>query len=316
MSAAAAAFRGRDVLSIRDFSKADILALLGLAARMERRPPPALLAGRTLATLFFEPSTRTRLSFEAAMLDLGGKVIGFADPSSTSARKGETLADTIRMVEHYADVIVIRHPLEGSARLAAETAEVPVINGGDGANQHPTQTFVDLFAIAKTHPAILGRARRPLEVGFIGDLKYGRTVHSLVTALARFPVRFVFLSPPSLRMPEPYLRIVREAGRPFEEATDPDPFLPRLDILYATRIQEERFPDPIEYGRVRNAYRITRAKLGRVKRTFRILHPLPRVTEVATDVDATPHAYYFRQAAYAVPMRQAILAAILGRAGP
>ncbi|MEK7270428.1 MAG: aspartate carbamoyltransferase [Planctomycetota bacterium] len=306
-------FRGRDVISIRDFSRAEILSILRLAARMERAAPPRLLDGRTLATLFFEPSTRTRLSFESAMQRLGGRVVGFADPSSTSAKKGETLADTIRMAEHYADVIVIRHPLEGSARLAAEVASIPVINGGDGANQHPTQTFVDLFTIAKTHPGLLSGRGRPLEIGFVGDLKYGRTVHSLVTALCHFPVRFVFLSPASLKMPEPFLRIVRDAKVPFEEAEEAEAFLPRLDILYATRIQAERFPDPIEYERVRNTYRLTADKLSDVKSGFRILHPLPRVNEIATDVDATPHAWYFRQAANGIPMRQAILAAVLGR---
>jgi aspartate carbamoyltransferase catalytic subunit len=301
----------RSVISIRDFDRSRILEVLGVAARMEAADHYGLLAGKILATLFLEPSTRTRLSFAAAMMRLGGAVLDFGGVEHSSFKKGETLSDTIRIVAGYCDVIAMRHPWEGAARMAAEIAGVPVINGGDGANQHPTQTFLDLYTIQKVKGGLDG-----LTVGFLGDLKYGRTVHSLATALGRFSCRQVFVAPPSLAVPRDLLVELQEGGAAYEQADDIRAVLPELDILYSTRIQQERFPDVIEYERVKGAFRIDRALLGDagVKDSLRIMHPLPRVDELSSDLDDTPYAVYFEQARNGVPVRQALLAMVLGKA--
>ncbi len=300
-------FAGRDVISIRDFTREELLHVLAVSKGMEEEAPPDLLAGKIMASLFFEPSTRTRLSFHAAMSLLGGRTIGFTDPGTTSMVKGESLSDSFRIVEGYSDILVMRHPLEGAARLAADVMENPVINAGDGANQHPTQTFLDLYTIQKTKGKLDG-----LAVGFLGDLKYGRTVHSLAQALAHFDVELYFISPPSLAMPSAALGELREAGITCHETADFFDVADRLEVLYCTRIQKERFPDPVEYEKVRGIYKLSHAMLGRLREDLRILHPLPRVDELDTSLDDTPNAVYFQQAHHGVPVRQALLALLLG----
>jgi aspartate carbamoyltransferase catalytic subunit len=306
------AFRGRSVISAEDFQKEDFLAVLDAARRFDpdggsHRYEP-LLQGRILATLFHEPSTRTRLSFEAAMLRLGGQVLGFAEPRQTSFSKGESLSDAVRVVGSYCDVIVLRHPMEGAARLAAEASEVPVLNGGDGSNQHPTQTLLDLYTIRKSTGRLDG-----LKVAFMGDLRYGRTVHSLANALLHFDVQLTFVGPESLRLPDSLRQRVEAAGRLGQEVASLDDLDPDVDVLYATRIQKERFPDPLDYERVRSAYRVTRQSIERFGDDLKILHPLPRVDEVATDVDSFPGAVYFEQARNGVTVRMALLHLILGQ---
>lgn len=305
-------FTGRHVISLADFNREEILHVMRLATDLERTPRPDLLAGRLMATLFFEPSTRTRLSFEAAMQKLGGRVIGFSDPGSSSARKGESLADTIRMVDQYADVVVMRHPRCGSARLAGEVSRVPVINGGDGANQHPTQTFLDLYTIAKDFPQ-LSEGDRPLTVAFAGDLKYGRTVHSLVAALGHFRADILLSAPRGLELPEHYVQAARRNGLTVATVASLQDAVERCDVLYMTRLQEERFPDPLEFDHVKASYRLTATMLASARPSMRILHPLPRVNEIAQDVDGTVHARYFDQAGNGVPVRQALLALVLGK---
>ena len=300
-------FKGRDVISIQDFGREELLHVLGVAREMEGSPPGNLLAGKVLAALFFEPSTRTRLSFEAAMSLLGGSVIGFTDPNTTSMVKGESLSDSFRVLEGYCDVLVMRHPLEGSARLAADSMETPVINAGDGANQHPTQTFLDLYTVQKTKGRLDG-----LSVGFLGDLKYGRTVHSLSAALAHFDTEMYFISPPSLKMPAESLDDLTERGIAYHETDDFFEVADRLDVLYCTRIQKERFPDPIEYEKVRGVYKLSAAMLDKLRPDLRILHPLPRVDELDTSLDPTANAVYFQQAHNGVPVRQALLALLVG----
>ena len=304
-------FAGRHVISIADFSRAEILRILEVAQGIEAGQRRELLAGRLMATLFFEPSTRTRLSFEAAMLKLGGEVIGFSDAGSTSTKKGESLADTIRMVEHYADVIVMRHPRDGAARLAGEISKVPVINGGDGGNQHPSQTFLDLYTIAKLFPELID-GRRELTIAFAGDLRYGRTVHSLLTALCHFRVRLLTVAPRGLEMPDQYLQHAREAGIAVTEVGHLQEAIAQSDVLYMTRLQEERFPDALEFDHIKATYRIAAAMLEGAPPQLRILHPLPRVNEIAIDVDRTPHAHYFAQAGNGIPVRQALLGLVLG----
>ena len=298
------------VVSIRDFGRDQILGILDVAAQMEAEQHPALLDGKVLGLLFFEPSTRTRLSFASAMMRLGGKVLDFGEPQRSSSQKGETLADTVRIVSAYCDVIAIRHKWEGAARLAAQLAGVPVINGGDGANQHPTQTFLDLYTIRKVQGRIEG-----LNIGFLGDLKYSRTVHSLAGALAHFGCRQSFISPPSLRVPPHVLDELRERGVECEECEDAAQVLPRLDILYCTRIQEERFADRVEYEKVKGVYRVDRQMLreGGARESLRVMHPLPRVDELSPDLDDTPYAVYFQQARNGIPVRQALLALLLGK---
>ncbi len=310
---AAQAFRGRSVVSADDFSKEEVLALLDAARAYDPvqrgdAPLPPSLQGRVLGLLFFEPSTRTRLSFESAMLRLGGSVLGFSDARQSSFSKGESLVDTIRVVEGYCDAIVLRHPREGAARLAAEVAGIPILNGGDGSNQHPTQTMLDLYTIREAAGALDG-----LRVGFMGDLRYGRTVHSLASALLHFDVDLCFIGPENLQLPSDLRDTLKAAGRLGSEVellSDAG----ALDVLYMTRIQQERFPDPMDYERVRNAYRVDRAALEPFGPDLKVLHPLPRVNEVATDVDDLPGALYFQQTRNGVTVRMALLDLILGGA--
>lgn len=300
-------FAGRSIISIRDFSRAEIEFVVAKTLEVKQGRWQDALAGKVLATLFFEPSTRTRLSFESAMCSMGGRVIGFAEAGVSSTAKGETLADTIRTVSGYCQVIVIRHPLEGAARLAADVASVPVINAGDGANQHPTQTFLDLFTIREE----LGRLDG-LRVGMLGDLKHGRTVHSLSKALSFFEVQQVFISPPALRLPESHLEELRSGGVQVEELQSLDQLGQPLDVLYVTRIQKERFADFQEYERVAGSYRLGRREVERLGPACRIMHPLPRVDEISPRVDETPGAVYFRQAHNGIPTRQALLGLVTG----
>jgi len=260
-----------------------------------------------IATLFFEPSTRTRLSFESAINGLSGRVIGFSDSGATSASKGETLHDTIKMVSNYADLIVMRHPLEGSARLASEVSSVPIVNAGDGANQHPSQTLLDMYSILKTQGTL-----ENLKIFMVGDLKYGRTVHSLMQAMSEFNATFYFISPDELKMPATYKLRLDKMGLEYHEGRDLSEYLTEADIIYMTRVQQERFTDPIEYERVKNAYILHREMLEGTKKTMKVLHPLPRVNEIHPDVDDSPHAYYFDQARNGVFVRMAILSSILG----
>lgn len=301
---------GRHVISIADFTRDDILHILACAERMHAGAPDQPLAGKLMATLFFEPSTRTRLSFEAAMLKLGGRVMGFSDPGSSSAKKGESLADTIRMIERYADVIVMRHPRDGAARLAGELSRVPVINGGDGSNQHPTQTFLDLYTISRLFPELTRGDE--LTIAFAGDLRYGRTVHSLLSALCHFKVKMLTVAPRGLELPPQYVAEAQAHGIRVEAVPTLQHAIDRCDILYMTRLQEERFPDPLEFDAIKASYRVTASMLGGASTRMRILHPLPRVNEIAADVDATVHAHYFDQAANGIPVRQAILGLVLG----
>ncbi len=296
----------RSLVSINDLTADEIMELMELSRFFELNPQPHLLEGRVIATLFYEPSTRTRLSFETAVQRLGGRIVGFADASVSSVRKGESLKDTILTVANYSDLIVMRHPLEGSARFASEVSPVPIVNAGDGANQHPTQTLLDLYSIIKTQ----GRLDN-LNIFLVGDLKYGRTVHSLVMALSHFSPRFVFISHPDLRMPVEYKMFLKEKGIEFQDQEDFEN-LREADILYVTRVQKERFSDPIEYEKVRHFYRITPDMLEGTKDNLKIMHPLPRVDEIAVEVDSSPKAYYFQQARNGVFARQAIIAKILG----
>lgn len=298
---------GKSLISIADYTKKDWLAILKIAQEFEKKPPGKLLISKVIACLFFEPSTRTRLSFESAILQLGGGVVGFSEAGSSSAAKGESLKDTIRTISNYADLIVMRHPLEGSARLAKDYASVPVINGGDGANQHPTQTLLDLYSILKTQGTLDG-----LTVAFLADLKYSRTVHSLVHALSEFNCSFIFISPPQLRMPDNLRFELKNKRRAFVESNDLRDALGVCDILYANRIQKERFADPLEYEQVKNSLRLTKKMLARTKPNLKILDPLPRVNEIAEDVDDDKRAYYFAQTKNGIYTRQALISAILG----
>lgn len=298
----------RSLVSIEDISKSDILELLHRARYFEAHPDSKLLDGRVVATLFFEPSTRTRLSFETAVNRLGGRVIGFSDASTSSASKGETLKDTIKMVSNYADLIVMRHFLEGAARYATEITDTPIVNAGDGANQHPSQTMLDLYSILKTQ----GRLE-DLTITMVGDLKYGRTVHSLLMAMRYFCPRFRFVSAPELRMPQEYLDFCRQNGIEYSEHVDfSREVIDQSDIIYMTRVQRERFSDPMEYEKVKNLYSLKLDMLSGSKDNLRILHPLPRVNEIAQDVDDSPKAYYFEQARNGVFARQAIITRALG----
>ncbi|MCM1066913.1 MAG: aspartate carbamoyltransferase [Muribaculaceae bacterium] len=298
----------RSFVAIDDIDLQEMLDLLDRASYFESHPNSKILDGKVVATLFFEPSTRTRLSFETAVNRLGGRVIGFSDASTSSTSKGETLKDTIMMVSNYADIIVMRHYLEGAARYATEVTDVPVVNAGDGANQHPSQTMLDLYSILKTQGKLDG-----LTITMVGDLKYGRTVHSLVMALRYFKPRFNFVSSPQLRMPEEYLDICRREGIVFSEYTDfSQEVIDSSDIIYMTRVQRERFSDAMEYEKVKNLYTLRRAMLDGAKPNLRILHPLPRVGEIDPDVDSSDKAYYFEQARNGVFARQAILTRALG----
>lgn len=297
----------KSLISIHDFSKEEILHILDMAASFEKNPFQPILKGKIVACIFFEPSTRTRLSFETAANRLGTRIIGFSDAGNTSVSKGETLKDTIKMVSNYADLIVMRHPLEGSARYASEVSSVPVINAGDGANQHPSQTLLDLYSIRKTQGTL-----ENLHIDMVGDLKYGRTVHSLLQAMSHFNPSFVFTAPDELRMPQEYKSYLDNLNIPYKEASSLTEFITEADILYMTRVQQERFTDAIEYERVKNIYSLNNSMLEGCKPNMRILHPLPRVNEIATDVDSSKHAYYFEQAGNGVYTRMAIIAYLLG----
>lgn len=294
----------KDLISITDYTKEEYLRILELAADFEANPNQDLLKGKVVASLFFEPSTRTRLSFETAISRLGGRIIGFADPDSSSASKGETLHDTIKMVSNYADLIVMRHPLEGAARYAAEISPVPVINAGDGANQHPTQTLLDMYSILKTQGTLDN-----MNIFMVGDLKYGRTVHSLLQAMSEFenPI-FNFIAPKVLEMPRAYKLQLEEKGIRYYEHREFTEIISAADIIYMTRVQKERFSDPIEYEKVKNVYILRNAMLKNTKPNVKILHPLPRVNEIHTDVDKNEKAYYFEQARNGVFTREAIIA--------
>ena len=297
----------KSLVSITDYSKEDYLRILDVAADFEKNSYQNLLDGKVVATLFFEPSTRTRLSFESAINRLGGKVIGFSDANTSSVTKGETLYDTIKVVSNYAELIVMRHPLEGSARYASEISKVPIVNAGDGANQHPTQTLLDLYSINKTQ----GRLDN-LNIFMVGDLKYGRTVHSLLMALSVFKANFYFISPDELKMPEEYKMYLDKINLKYTESKDINENVHRADIIYMTRVQKERFSDPIEYERTKNAYVLKSDMLKGCKDTMKVLHPLPRVNEIDMEVDAGPHAYYFEQTQNGVYIRQAIISLIMG----
>ena len=298
----------RSLVTIAKHSKEKILYLLEMAKEFEKKPNRRLLDGKIVATLFFEPSTRTRLSFETAANRLGAKVIGFTDPKVTSSSKGETLKDTIMMVSNYADIIVMRHFLEGAARYASEVAPVPIVNAGDGANQHPSQTMLDLYSIYKTQGTL-----ENLNIYLVGDLKYGRTVHSLLMAMRHFNPTFHFVAPDELRMPDEYKLYCKEHGIRFEEHTDfTEETIADADILYMTRVQRERFTDLMEYERVKDVYILRNKMLERTRPNLRILHPLPRVNEIAYDVDDNPKAYYFQQAKNGLYAREAILCDVLG----
>lgn len=300
--------KNKSLVSISDLSKDEILRLLSQAERFEKNPNQKILDGKVVATLFFEPSTRTRLSFETAVNRLGGRVIGFSDAKTSSQSKGETLKDTIMMVSNYADLIVMRHYLEGAARYASEVAPVPVINAGDGANQHPSQTMLDLYSIYKTQGTLEG-----LTITMVGDLKYGRTVHSLLEAMQYWKPKFNFIACKELQMPEQYKRFCDEHGIEYHESTDfSQDVINETDILYMTRVQQERFTDLMEYERVKSLYNLHNSMLDNSKPNLRVLHPLPRITEISQDVDDNPKAYFFQQAKNGLYARQAIICRSLG----
>ena len=299
--------KGRNLISITDFSKEEYLEVLDIAEGFEKNPKQHILGDKVVATLFFEPSTRTRLSFESAANQLGARVIGFSDPGATSVQKGESLHDTIKMVSAYADIIVMRNPKEGSSRYASEVASVPVINAGDGANQHPTQCMLDLYSIRKTQGTLDN-----LNIALVGDLKYGRTVHSLVQAMCNFNATFHLVSPEELKLPSSVKKSIKDAGLKYYQYHEIRDIMGVADIIYMTRVQRERFSDLLEYERVKDSCILTASMIEGCKPNMRILHPLPRVNEITTDVDKTPHAYYFQQAQNGVYVRQALIASILG----
>ena len=299
--------KNRSLVSITDYNKEEIIKVLDIAECFEKDSRQKILSDYVIASLFFEPSTRTRLSFESAIQYLGGSVIGFASADTSSVRKGESLRDTILTVSNYSDLIVMRNPLDGSARLASEVSPVPIINAGDGANQHPTQCLLDLYSIRKTQGSL-----ENIQIALVGDLKYGRTVHSLVQALSKFNATFHLVSPEILKLPSAVKRWIKDAGLEYYQYTELADVVPFADILYMTRIQQERFPDPMEYEQVKNSYVLENSMLDKSKDNLRVLHPLPRVNEIHENVDSNPKAYYFQQAQNGVYVRQALMAAILG----
>ncbi len=299
--------KGRSLVSITDYSKEEIIHILDLAEGFEKDQRQQILDRHVIASIFFEPSTRTRLSFESAVQYLGGSIIGFASADTSSVKKGESLKDTILTISNYSDLIVMRNPMDGSARYASEVSPVPIINAGDGANQHPTQCLLDLYSIRKTQGSLDN-----IHIAMIGDLKYGRTVHSLVQALSLFGATFHFVSPESLKMPSAVKTWIKNANLEYYQYTDIMDIMPMADILYMTRIQGERFPDPLEYEKVKNSYILENSMLDNSKDNMRVLHPLPRVNEINEDIDDNPKAYYFQQAKNGVYVRQALIAAILG----
>ena len=299
--------KNKSLVSINDYTREEQLRVLEVAREFEKNPVQNILQDYVVASLFFEPSTRTRLSFESAVNRLGGKVIGFSEASNTSVKKGESLRDTILTIANYSDLIVMRNPVEGSARFASEVSSVPIINAGDGANQHPTQTLLDLYSILKTQGTLDN-----LHVAFVGDLKYGRTVHSLVIALCNFNTTFHLVSPVELKLPSSVKMHIKERNLAYHQYTEMTEVIPQADILYMTRIQRERFSDPLEYERNKNSFNLHKDMINDTKENFRVLHPLPRVSEIDINVDASPKAYYFEQALNGVFVRQALMALILG----
>ncbi|UTH76044.1 aspartate carbamoyltransferase [Chromobacterium sp. IIBBL 290-4] len=295
----------KHIISIPDFSREELELVVDTAGRLKQNPRGDLLKDKLVASCFFEPSTRTRLSFETAVQRLGGNIIGFADGGNTSAKKGETLADSIKIISSYTDAVVMRHPKEGAARLASQFSAVPVINGGDGSNQHPTQTLLDLFTIRETQGRLDG-----LTVAFAGDLKYGRTVHSLAQALSLFGARFYFVAPEVLAMPDYICEELDEKGIQYTVVDSLEEVIPEVDVLYMTRVQRERF-DEAEFKKIQGQYALRAEMLKGARANMKVLHPLPRVDEIAVDVDATPHAYYFEQAKNGVFARQALLSLVL-----
>lgn len=300
----------RHLMSPLDFSVSELDELLDLAGRIEKEPEKFshLCEGKKLATLFYEPSTRTRLSFEAAMLNLGGKVLGFSSADSSSAAKGESVADTIRVVSCYADIAAMRHPKEGAPLVASMHSGIPVINAGDGGHQHPTQTLTDLLTIRSLKGSLSN-----FTIGLCGDLKFGRTVHSLINALTRYDnVRFVFISPEELRVPDYITDMLRNKGIAYEEVISLEDVIDKLDILYMTRVQRERFFNEEDYVRLKDFYILTKSKMDKASSDMLILHPLPRVNEISVEIDEDPRAAYFKQAQYGVYVRMALILTLLG----
>jgi aspartate carbamoyltransferase catalytic subunit len=297
----------KSLVSINDFTKDEQLHILDVAREFEANPVQDVLKKHVIASLFFEPSTRTRLSFESAINRLGGKVVGFSEASNTSVKKGESLRDTILTIANYSDLIIMRNPIEGSARFASEISPVPIINAGDGANQHPTQTLLDLYSILQTQQTLDN-----LHVAFVGDLKYGRTVHSLVIALCNYNTTFHLISPTELKLPSSVKMHIKEKNLAYHQYTNMEDAISVVDILYMTRIQKERFSDPLEFERIKNAYNLHKNMLINTRENFRILHPMPRVNEIDINVDTDPRAYYFQQALNGVYVRQALMSIILG----
>lgn len=297
----------KSLVSINDFSKEEILKIMDIAADFEADPQQQVLAGKVIASLFFEPSTRTRLSFESAINRLGGRVIGFSDTLNTSQSKGETFHDTISTISNYCDMIVMRHSVEGAARYASEVASIPIVNAGDGSNQHPSQTLLDLYSIKKTQGTL-----NDVKVMLVGDLKYGRTVHSLIQALSHFGAKIILVAPEELALPAEYIHFMKEKGMEYIETRDMMKYIKEVDIIYMTRVQRERFSDLMEYERVKDAYVLRQWMLAGTKENMKILHPLPRVNEINTDVDDMPQAYYFQQTRNGVFTRMAIISYLLG----
>lgn len=301
---------GQDIISIKDLTLQQIEQVLDVANKLKMKQAPDLLQDKIIANCFFEPSTRTRLSFETATLRLGGNVIGFSNEDNTSVKKGESLHDTIRIVSDYSDLLIVRHPKEGAARLAAEISTKPVINAGDGANQHPTQTLLDLFTIQECQKKLNG-----LSIALVGDLKYGRTIHSFAQACMHYDVRLFLVAPDSLALPDSICDALKKQGVRFSFHHSLEEVIPKVDILYMTRIQQERFSEA-EYQAIRKQYVLTAEMLSAAKPNLKVLHPLPRLNEIDMDVDATPHAYYFEQAANAIYVRQALLTLLLNKVLP
>jgi len=303
-------FKGRHIISIKQFTREELDYILKIADQMEKyyKTGSDILKGKILATLFFEPSTRTRLSFTSAMYKLGGQVISLSNPEMSSIAKGENLSDTIRVVQNYADIIVIRHKLEGSAKLMAEISKIPIINGGSGTKEHPTQAMLDLLTIYKE----MNGKVDGLKIALCGDLKYGRTVKSLAYALSHYDVEINFVSPPSLRMRSEVINDLKQINVPVREFENISEIIDDIDVLYMTRIQKERFPDPADYTKVKGTYRLTLDMLENVKDNLIIMHPLPRVEEIDYNIDQTKHARYFKQTYYGVLLRMALLTLVLG----
>jgi aspartate carbamoyltransferase catalytic subunit len=297
----------KDLVSINDFKKEEILHILEMAKKFESNPDQKILDGKVIAVLFFEPSTRTRLSFESAIQRLGGRVIGFSEATNTSVKKGESLGDTIRTINQYSDMIIMRNPFDGSARYASEICTVPFINAGDGSNQHPTQCLLDLYSILQTQQTLDN-----LNITFVGDLKYGRTVHSLVKAMTDFQTTFHLVSPPELKLPSAVKYYIKKQNLPYYQYERLEDAIAVSDIIYMTRIQQERFADPMEYEKVKNSYILNANMLTNVKPNMKVLHPLPRVNEIDISVDSTPYAYYFQQAKNGLYVRQALICYMLG----